>query len=188
MEGLSDIGGTLSKHYGPLPGYAWVGIGGLSIAILVKLRGGSASPSAADLGAAAPASDGSLGAGDSGGGGGGATFTPDSGVATDPSALFPDLGPLIPASQARAAAPGDLVAAVNSGQLNPNTLAEAGLGPTGVLPNNTPTLQVTPSPSLNPSQVPKANQPTVNPNEFHPFQPGGVSGTQTQALGGHLTA
>lgn len=83
---LANLKETLTHKYGPLPGYAWAGIGAGLIVAVGLLRGKKGS--ATDTGAVTltPVSDGSLGMDGSGGGGGG----------FDPSAGLIDGGTLLP--------------------------------------------------------------------------------------------
>lgn len=64
-----DLKETLTHKYGPLPGYAWVGIGAGALVLVAKLKKPATASGPVTL---TPASNGSiLGSGDLGGGGGG---------------------------------------------------------------------------------------------------------------------
>ena len=117
---FGNLGETLSKKYGPLPGYAWVGIGAVGIAVLVKLRGGSGTP-AAPLADAVPATN--DGSGTDGGGGGGGGLTPDP-SAVLPTSVPPDstttpVGPSQPPPDTTTVSP-HVVQATPSPSINPS--------------------------------------------------------------------
>lgn len=70
-----ELAETLTRKYGPLPGYAWAGIGGLGIAAVAHFSSKKTAPPAGNV-TLTPATNGDLlGSGyDSGGGGGGGGF------------------------------------------------------------------------------------------------------------------
>lgn len=187
---FENLGETLSKKYGPLPGYAWVGIGGAGIAIVAKL--GSKKKTSGNV-TLTPASNGELlGSGlDGGGGGGGASLPPD--MQTDPGLYWPvpsapvGTEPYVTASAspdfhtdplnlydpAQAASlvsahVGSLAAGTASPDVRTAAAVVASQPPVSGLAVNAPVLEVASHPQAGAASAPALNTPAVGVNARRP--------------------
>lgn len=119
---LGNVSEALTRKYGPLPGYAWAGIGSIAIVLVLRHAGGASAssapaflttpPSAAVTGADA------LGAG--GGGGDGSTPDPNASDVVDP-AISTGLPNIIPS--------------ISPAPSNPTTDPSSSIAPSGVYQN-----------------------------------------------------
>lgn len=189
---FENLGETLSKKYGPLPGYAWVGIGGAGIAIVAKL--GSKKNATGNV-TLTPASNGELlGSGLDGGGGGGGGFQLPPDMQTDPGLYWPvpsappgtepftptttttttvHTDPLNPYDPAQAAAlvsahVGSLAAGTASPEVRTAAAIVASQPPVSGLPVNAPVLEVASHPEAGAASAPALNTPAVGVNARRP--------------------
>jgi len=135
---MEDLKETLTHKYGPLPGYAWVGIGAVGILLAARLHKSGAAPGNVTL---QPASDGAgvtgpdLGGLDGGGGGG---FGADPGTGDGSAVPPPSIIAVTPPSSGSGGGGGDDLHLVT-------TTSEPGT-PTAPPPPST-VLQIAPPPA-----------------------------------------